>query len=108
MLRHLLEDAVSLLSGYDTGHGDNNNEGVVVGTLHSFSKQLLLSFYLFNTVFFNKERKKITIRFLLEVMKKNKDFLAVASSQEWCVTNCDQENRTSKTVKQALLYKSIQ
>lgn len=32
----------------------------------------------------------------------------MASSQEWCVTNCDQENRTSKTVKQALCYKSIQ
>lgn len=32
----------------------------------------------------------------------------MARSQEWCVTNCDQENRTSKTVKQALCYKSIQ
>lgn len=37
------------------------------------------------------------IRFLSELIKKNfKDFLAVASSQEWCVTNCDQENGTSR------------
>lgn len=32
----------------------------------------------------------------------------MASSQEWCLTSCDQENRMSKTVKQALCYKSIQ
>lgn len=56
MLRHLLEVAVSLLSGYDIGLGNSDNEGVVVGAVHIFPKQLLPSFYLFNTVFFNKEK----------------------------------------------------
>lgn len=56
MLRHLLEVAVSLLSGCDTGLDNSDNEGVVVGALHIFPKQLLPSFYLFNTVFFNKEK----------------------------------------------------
>lgn len=113
MLSHLLEVAVSLLSGYDTGLGNSNNGGVVVGALHIFLKQLLLGFYLFNTVFFQQGEKRSLSGFfypsLLEVIKKkNQDSLAVASSQEWCVTNCDQENRTSRTVKQALCYKSIQ
>lgn len=65
MLRHLLEVAVSLLSGYDIGLGTSNNEGVVVGALHIFPKQLLLGFYLFNTVFFSTRREKITIRFFI-------------------------------------------
>lgn len=60
MLRHLPEVAVSLLSGCDTGLGDSDNEGVVVGALHIFPQQLLLSVYLFNTVLFNKEKKKIS------------------------------------------------
>lgn len=97
MLRHLPEVAVSLLSGCDTGLDNSDNEGVVVAALHISPKQLLLRFYLFNTALFNKEKKNIMIRFLSELIKKNvKDFLAVASSQEWCVTNCDQENGTSR------------
>lgn len=54
-LRHLPEVAVSLLSGCDTGFDNSDNEGVVVGALHIFPKQTLLSFYLFNAVLFNEE-----------------------------------------------------
>lgn len=49
--------ALSLLSRYDTGLDNNDNEVIVVGARHIFPVHILLKFYLFNfnTVFFSKE-----------------------------------------------------
>lgn len=80
MLRHLLEVAVSLLSGCDTGLDNSDNEGVVVGALHIFPKQLLPSFYLIQ--YFSIRTKQTTIRFLSEVIKKKKKKRLSGSGQQ--------------------------